>query len=72
MQREQSGSIDADRKVVARQKEDEQPFQMKAENECCQRQPEAPKEDDEKKKVSRMMDQTGIARQADEERAPAE
>jgi len=69
MQREQSGSTQADRQVIARQKDEEEPVQTKADTECCQRQPEAPKEDDDKKKIKRMTDQTAIARQADEDQA---
>jgi len=69
MQREQSGSTEADRKVIARQNDDERHVHTKADSECCQRQPEAPK-DEEKKKVARMMDQTGISPQADDDQAP--
>lgn len=69
MQREQSGSTEADRSVISPQKDDERHMHMKADSECCQRQPEAPKDED-KNKVSRMIDQTGISRQADEDQPP--
>ena len=70
MQREQSASVEADRMPISRQKDEEQPVQTKADNECCQRQPEATKDEEEKKKIKPKFDEAAVARQADEEKQP--